>query len=161
MGIIIILCREKLKSHTKRHTDLQAKHEEFKKDVSELDEQLELINRDSAALENAFDELHQQYVKEKAVHQCLTDRSKVIQHYSAELKSWTQEDMQSRDQLQAQLQELEQKYVLLRTYKTHCIHVVDLWMTSSNHELIISCDSLIHARGVGSISFPLSFPVSF
>ncbi len=95
----------------KRHGDLQAKHEEFKKDVSELDEQLELICRDSMSLENAFDELHQQYVQEKAVHQVLSERNKVLQQYSTELKSWMQEDKQSTEQIQAQLQELEQRYV--------------------------------------------------
>ena len=105
--------REKLKSHMKRHKDLQKKHEDFKKDVSELDEQLELISRDSASLENAFDALHQQYVQQKAIHQCLSDRSKVIQQYAGEMKSWLQEDTQSRDQIQAQLQELEQKYVCM------------------------------------------------
>lgn len=102
-------CRDKLKSYLKRHNDLQSKHEDLKKDVSELDEQLELISCDSMSMENAFDELHQQYVKQKAVHQCLTERSKIIQQYSTDLKSWTQEDLKSRQQIQAQLQELEQK----------------------------------------------------
>ena len=96
----------------KRHSDLQSKHEDLKKDVSELDEQLELISRDSMSMENAFDELHQQYVKQKAVHQRLTERSKIIQQYTADLRSWTQEDLKNRQQIQAQLQELEHHHNL-------------------------------------------------
>lgn len=103
------MCREKLKSHLERETDLQTKHQEFKKEVTDLEEQLELITRDSNSLENAFDELHQLYVKQKAVHQCLSDRNKVIQQYIAELKSWAHEDMESKGEIQKALLALEHR----------------------------------------------------
>lgn len=98
-----------MKSHLQRETDLLAKHGEFKKDFSDLEEQLDLITRDSTTLENSFDELHQLYVKQKAVHQCLFDRNKVIQQYMAELKSWTREDGESKEEMQRELRELEQR----------------------------------------------------
>ena len=86
-----------------------AKHQEFKKDFTDLEEQLELVKRDSTSLENAFDELHQLYVKQKAVHQCLSDRNKIIQQYISELKSWTHEDMASKEEIHQALEALEQK----------------------------------------------------
>lgn len=102
-------CRGKIKSHIERETDLLAKHQEFKKDFTDLEEQLELVKRDSTSLENAFDELHQLYVKQKAVHQCLSDRNKIIQQYISELKSWTHEDMASKEEIHQALEALEQK----------------------------------------------------
>lgn len=111
-AIFNLFHREKLKSHLQRETDLLAKHGEFKKDFSDLEEQLELITRDSTTLENSFDELHQLYVKQKAVHQCLFDRNKVIQQYMAELKSWTREDGESKEEMQRELHELEQRWAI-------------------------------------------------
>jgi kynurenine formamidase len=104
--------RENVKSHLQRETDVLAKQEEFKKDFSDLEEQLELITSDSMSLENSFDELHQLYVKQKAVHQCLLDRNKVIQQYMAELKSWTREDGGSKEEMQQELHEMEQRLVM-------------------------------------------------
>lgn len=103
--------REKLESHLQRESDLLVKREAFRKDYVDLEEQLELITRDSTSLENSFDELHRFYVKQKAVHQCLSDRNKVIQQYMAELKSWTREDGESKEEMQQELHELEQRYV--------------------------------------------------
>lgn len=116
--IDIVLCREKLKSHLEREMDLQTKHQEFKKEVTDLEEQLELITRDSNSLENAFDELHQLYVKQKAVHQCLSDRNKVIQQYMTELKSWTREDMESKGEVQETFLALEHRSATLT-----CLHI--------------------------------------
>ena len=112
------MCREKLKSHLERETDLQTKHQEFKKEVTDLEEQLELITRDSNSLENAFDELHQLYVKQKAVHQCLSDRNKIIQQYMAELKSWTREDMESKEEIQKAYLALEHRSATTQCYNT-------------------------------------------
>ena len=105
--------REKVNAHVKREKDLQAKHEEFKKDVAELEEQLELITRDSATLENSFDDLHQRYVKLKAVHQHLTDRNKVFQQYVAELKAWSSQDGNNTEELQRDFLSLQQRYNII------------------------------------------------
>lgn len=115
-----LFSREKLQSHLQREKDLISKHEGFKKDFFDLEEQLELITRDSTCLENSFDELHQLYVKQKAVHQCLSDRNKVIQQYMAELKSWTREDGENKEEMQRELHELEQRLVEPR-------HVTQSW----------------------------------
>ena len=95
-----------------READLLAKHDEFKKEFSDLEEQFELITQDSTSLENTFDEQHQLYIKQKAVHQCLLDRNKVIQQYMAELKSWTHEDGENKEEILRELHLLEQKSVV-------------------------------------------------
>lgn len=107
--MLLLYYREKLKSHLKREQDIQEKHEELKKDVAELEEQLELVTRDSTSLENAFDNLHQGYVKQRAIHQCLSDRNKIIQKYMADLKVWNQQDVESKEEMQRELAALEQR----------------------------------------------------
>ena len=109
MNGVMVSLRERLRSHMKRESEIQTKHDELKKDVGELQEQLELIKRDSTSLENAFDKLHQRYVKQKAVHQCLVDRNKAIQQYMTELKAWNQQDTEAKQEMQIELHALEQR----------------------------------------------------
>lgn len=105
--------RERLKSHLNRGNELLSKHGEYKKDVADLEEQLELITRDSTTLENSFDELHQQYVKLKTFYQQLSERNKIIQQYAGELKAWSSGDVQRTEQIQRESQELQQRCVML------------------------------------------------
>ena len=99
----------------KREQDLETKHEELKKDVSDLKEQLELITRDSTSLENSFDDLHNQYVKLKAVHQLLTDKNKIVQQYMIDLKAWTHQDTENTETIQRELHVLQQRYDVIYT----------------------------------------------
>ncbi len=104
-------CREIINSHVKREQELQIKHEEFKKEVAELDEQMELISRDSTSLENSFDELHHIYVKLKSIHQRLTERNKTVQQCMSEWKGWGHQDGENSERIEKEILSLQQRLV--------------------------------------------------
>ncbi len=102
-------CRDKVTHHSGKEQELCKKHEEFKKQFQELDEQFELVSKDSTSLENSFDELHKHYLKLKVIHRKLVEGSKILNQHLAELRAWDDEDTNYASSLQQELQEIEMR----------------------------------------------------
>ena len=94
-----------------KENDLCNKHKDYKSKVSDLEEQFDIISKDSSSLENSFDELHHHYLRLKAVHQKLSASNKILNQHLAELRDWEREDTDYTITLQRELQEIEMRCV--------------------------------------------------
>ena len=103
--------RTKIESQVEKKHELHNKHSEFKKKVTDLEEQLELVSKDSCTMENTFDELHQRYVRLKAVHQRLAEGNKILHQRMTELKGWASEDSEATTALHTELHTMQKRWV--------------------------------------------------
>ena len=99
-------CRGIVDAHVKRETDTLDRHQEFLRDIGQIEEQRDLFRADISSLENIFDDLHKRYLKLKHVHQTLVEDKEQLEKRHSDLEMWNK---RASDHVQKLNQNLQAK----------------------------------------------------